>query len=148
MGCCATLRGRFTRRSGRLAARARREPMHPQPIELIAASLFAAALIHTFAAKPLERLAQHFPRHAGVFHLLGEVEVVFGFWAILLVFALALTEGAGAALAYAESRNYGEPLFVFVVMVIAASRPVLPTVQRAMRAMARIVPMSTALAQV
>ena len=32
----------------------------------------------------VERLAHRYPRHAGVFHLLGEVEVVFGFWAIVL----------------------------------------------------------------
>ena len=55
-------------------------------IELIAAALFAVALIHTFAAKQFERLSHRFPRHAGLFHLLGEVEVVFGFWAIVLVF--------------------------------------------------------------
>ena len=59
--------------------------MPAQPIDLIAAGLFGLALLHTFAAKQFERLARRFPRHAGLFHLLGEVEVVFGFWAIVLV---------------------------------------------------------------
>ena len=121
--------------------------MHPQPIELIAACLFAAALIHTFAAKPLERLAHRFPRHAGVFHLLGEVEVVFGFWALVLVVAMALALGGGAAIAYAESRNYTEPLFVFVVMVIAGSRPVLVAVVKLVDAMSKVVPLPAALAR-
>ena len=67
----------------------------------------------------------------GLFHLLGEVEVVFGFWAIVLVLAMALSSQAATQRStYAESRNYTEPLFVFVVMVIAASRPVLRTVMR------------------
>jgi len=79
--------------------------MRPEPIELIAACLFAAALIHTFAAKPFERLSHRFPRHAGVFHLFGEVEVVFGFWAMVLVIAMAFAQSAGEALAYAESRT-------------------------------------------
>jgi hypothetical protein len=60
-----------------------------------------------------------------LFHLLGEVEIVFGFWACVLVLAMALLGGPARAVAYAESRQYTEPLFVFVVMVIAASRPVL-----------------------
>ena len=115
--------------------------MHPQPVELIAACLFAAALIHTFAAKPLERLAHRLPRHAGLFHLLGEVEVVFGFWAIVLILAMALTVGGRDAIAYAESRNYREPLFVFVVMVIAGSRPVLAIVASLVRALSRLAPL-------
>jgi uncharacterized membrane protein len=97
-------------------------------IEFIAAALFALALVHTFAAKQFERLSHRYPRHAGLFHLLGEVEVVFGFWAIVLVLVMALVQGGDQALQYAESRQYTEPLFVFVVMVVAASRPILQIV--------------------
>ncbi|RYF65043.1 MAG: hypothetical protein EOO22_23375, partial [Comamonadaceae bacterium] len=102
--------------------------MSPTTIQLVAAALFAVALLHTFAAKQFERLSHRYPRHAGLFHLLGEVEVVFGFWAIVLVTAMAVLVGGEPALTYAESRNYTEPLFVFVVMVVAASRPILRTV--------------------
>ncbi|MEY4917846.1 MAG: hypothetical protein RL616_1759, partial [Verrucomicrobiota bacterium] len=97
-------------------------------MEFIAAALFALALVHTFAAKQLERLSHRYPRHTGLFHLLGEVEVVFGFWAIVLVLVMALVQGGDQALQYAESRQYTEPLFVFVVMVVAASRPILQMV--------------------
>jgi hypothetical protein len=115
-------------------------------IEWIAAAVFGLALVHTFAAKQLERLSRRYPRHAGMFHLLGEVEVVFGFWAIVLVLLMALVAGSGPALDYAESRNYMEPLFVFVVMVVAASRPVLQTVMRGVAAIARLSPLPTPLA--
>jgi Putative Na+/H+ antiporter len=115
-------------------------------IELIAAVLFAIALVHTFAAKLFERLSHRFPRHGGLFHLLGEVEVVFGFWAIVLVFAMALVSGGDEALAYAESRQYTEPLFVFVVMVVAASRPVLQLVLSINNFLARFFPVRTPLA--
>lgn len=115
-------------------------------IELIAAALFAVALLHTFAAKLFERLAHRHPRHAGLFHLLGEVEVVFGFWAIVLVFVMALVSGGGQALAYAESRQYTEPLFVFVVMVVAASKPILQLVATAVNFLARLMPVRTSLA--
>lgn len=116
-------------------------PMSGPTIDLIAAVLFAVALLHTFTASQFERLSHRFPRHAGLLHLLGEVEVVFGFWAIVLVLVLALVAGGGPALAYAESRNYTEPLFVFVVMVIAGSRPVLQTVRTALDAAARLMPL-------
>ena len=120
--------------------------MPTQPLDTLAAALFAAALLHTFAAKQLERLSHRFPRHAGLLHLLGEVEVVFGFWAIVLILAMAVLSGGPAALAYAESRNYTEPLFVFVVMVIAGSRPVLQTVRSIINLIARVVPVPTPLA--
>lgn len=119
---------------------------HEPTVLFIAAGIFAVALVHTFAAKQFERLAHRYPKHAGLFHLLGEVEVVFGFWAIVLVVALALASGGGSALAYAESRNYTEPLFVFVVMVVAASRPVLMVVMQLVRVAARVLPVPTPLA--
>jgi hypothetical protein len=117
-----------------------------QTIQLVGAVLFGMALLHTFAAKSLEALAHRHPRHAGLFHLLGEVEVVFGFWAFILMGVLAFLNGGQAAIAYAESRQYTEPLFVFVVMVVAASRPVMDIVQRVLRALARLMPVSTELA--
>jgi hypothetical protein len=120
--------------------------MSPTPIHWIAAAIFAVALLHTFAAKRFERLSHRHPRHAGLFHLLGEVEVVFGFWAIVLVVSMGLIAGGAEALEYAESRNYTEPLFVFVVMVIAASRPVLRTVMSLVNAIAAAAPVRTPLA--
>jgi hypothetical protein len=120
--------------------------MPVQAIDILAASLFALALVHTFAAKQLERLSHRFPRHAGLYHLLGEVEVVFGFWAIVLVVAMAFVTSGKEALSYAESRNYTEPLFVFVVMVIAGSRPVLETVMWTVQSMAKLLPVPTQLA--
>lgn len=120
--------------------------MQEPVIQYIAAAIFAVALVHTFAVKQFERLSHRYPRHAGLFHLLGEVEVVFGFWAIVLVLAMGLVIGGDGALGYAESRNYTEPLFVFVVMVVAASRPVLRTVMSGVSIVARVLPLPTPVA--
>jgi len=95
----------------------------PSLIELIATAIFALALIHTFLANRFEHLAHTHPKHAGLFHLLGEVEVVFGVWAAVLIVAMALLSSSDQAIQYLNSRNYAEPLLVFVLMVIAASRP-------------------------
>ncbi|MCS0581473.1 putative Na+/H+ antiporter [Massilia pinisoli] len=113
----------------------------------VALILFVLALLHTFATRLFEVLAHRHPRHAGLFHLLGEVEVVFGFWAFVLMLAMAFVEGSAAAIDYAESRHYTEPLFVFVVMVVAASRPVLETARALVRLLARLMPLRTEIAQ-
>lgn len=115
-------------------------------MQLIGATLFACAIVHTFAAKGFEILADRHPRHEGLFHLLGEVEVVFGFWAFILMLAMALLAGPDSAIDYAESRQFTEPLFVFVVMVIAASRPILDVVRSLLGAVARLVPIRTEVA--
>ena len=115
-------------------------------IQLVGAVIFALALLHTFTAKSFEVLARRHPRHAGLFHLLGEVEVVFGFWAFILIAAMAFLDGPADAIDYVETRHYTEPLFVFTVMVVAASRPVLDVVRRVLRTLARLLPVSTDLA--
>ena len=98
------------------------EPLvHGALMQTVGACLFGLALLHTLCAKQFERLAHRHPRHAGLLHLLGEVEVVFGFWAFVLIAAMALIKGGSQAIAYAESLQYTEPLFVFVVMVVAAT---------------------------
>ena len=119
--------------------------MSASSIQWIAAALFAVALLHTFAAGRIARLAPRFPRHAGLIHLLGEVEVVFGLWAIVLVIVMAAI-GGDAAIEYVESREYTEPLFVFAAMVIAASRPVLGAVRSVLGAIARAAPVRTPIA--
>lgn len=117
-------------------------------MDIIAAIIFALALIHTSAAKTFERLANHYPKHAGLLHFFGEVEVVFGLWAFVLIIAMAFVVGGNDAVKYAESRHYTEPLFVFVVMVVAASRPVLESIEALVLLIARIAPVQSAVAQV
>lgn len=116
--------------------------------QILGVLTFGLALLHTFSTKYFEVLARRHPRHAGLLHLLGEVEVVFGFWAFVLIAAMALTEGGAAAIGYAEGRQYSEPLFVFVVMVVAASRPVLEAVRGVLEWLMRLAPVRHALAMV
>jgi hypothetical protein len=119
-----------------------------QTIQLVAATIFALALIHTFSTKFFEQLSHRNPRHAGLFHLLGEVEVVFGFWAFVLIVAMALVSGGATAIAYAESLQYTEPLFVFVIMVVAASKPVVVSIEGLIAAIAGIAAGRSTIAQV
>ncbi|TAH47204.1 MAG: hypothetical protein EYC67_07505 [Betaproteobacteria bacterium] len=110
--------------------------MTSDTIQWVAAFLFAVALIHTFSTRFFEHLAHTQPAHAGIWHLLGEVEVVFGFWALILVVAMFAIDGSASAIAYVDSRNFTEPLFVFAIMVIAATRPILRSATRVVRLLA------------
>jgi hypothetical protein len=120
--------------------------MNPSPIEIVASVVFALAVLHTFSTKFFQQLAHTRPAHAGLWHLLGEVEVVFGFWAMILIAAIEVVEGNEAALAYVESCNFTEPLFVFAIMVIAGSRPVLQFAATSVRAIARLIPVAEGIA--
>ncbi|TBO31125.1 hypothetical protein EYS42_07690 [Aquabacterium lacunae] len=118
----------------------------PTLIQVIGAVLFALAVLHTFSTKFFERLSHTYPRHAGLWHLLGEVEVVFGFWALVLMLFMFGIEGKQQATAYLDSRNFTEPLFVFAIMVIAATRPILQLAGALVRFTARYVPMPQGMA--
>ncbi len=113
----------------------------PSLIEVIATVIFGVALIHTFAASQFQHLAHTHPRHSGLFHLLGEVEVVFGVWAAILILVMAFVSRPEQAIAYLDSRNYAEPLLVFVLMVMAASRPLVEAARAINNSLARLLPL-------
>ena len=111
----------------------------------IAAGIFALAVLHTFSTKYFEHLAHTNPRHAGIWHLLGEVEVVFGLWAMILAIAMFALAGKASTLEYLDSRNFTEPLFVFAIMVVAGTRPILQACGLLVQQIARQAPLPTAL---
>ncbi|MCA0175387.1 MAG: putative Na+/H+ antiporter [Proteobacteria bacterium] len=116
--------------------------MNPTTMQIVAAVLFALALIHTFSTKLFDVLSHKMPRHAGLFHLLAEVEVVFGLWAMILALIMLFMTGSQPTLNYLESLNFTEPLFVFAIMVMAGTRAVLQVAGDVVRGMARITPMA------
>ncbi|MFO0745936.1 MAG: putative Na+/H+ antiporter [Myxococcota bacterium] len=134
--------------------------MHPSSLEIVATVLFGLALIHTFAVKRLEAVAQRFPDGSvgeNVFHLLAEVEVVFGLWAMVFIAWFAASEGGAQALHFIEGSwvppgasepvavGFTEPLFVFVVMAMAATRPILVLARAVIEGVAALVPLRGAL---
>ena len=110
-------------------------------VETVGALLFALAVLHTFSTRYFEHLAHTKTAHAGLWHLLGEVETVFGFWALLLLVFMVFAQGWGAASNYLDSRRFVEPMFVFVIMVMAASRPIMQLSSDAVAITARVLPL-------
>lgn len=110
-------------------------------IEYLATALFALAVIHTFSVPVFARMANKGGPHAGLWHLLSEVEAVFGVWAAVLVAFMVVFVGVGDAVAYVESANFTEPAFVFAIMVVAASRPIIAVVNMLVKLLAGLLPM-------
>lgn len=119
--------------------------MAPSTIQIISAALFVVALLHTFSTRFFERLANARPAHAGIWHLLGEVEVVFGFWAMILILFMFAMEGRDSAIHYLDSRNFTEPMFVFAIMVVAGTKPILQLAMLSVRTVAQFIPLSRAI---
>ena len=125
--------------------------MEPTTLELIATTLFGCAILHTFSVKRFEHMAHRYPDGSigeNAFHMLAEVEIVFGFWAGLLIVAMYSLSGGHYVIEYLEGHNqtyiinYTEPAFVFAIMSMAATRPVLQFASGLIDAMARLLPLS------
>lgn len=119
-------------------------------MEILATVLFAVAVLHTFCVKRFAHWAHKYPEGSikeNVLHFLAETEVVFGLWAsALFVGIVALQRSLHDAVAYIESLNYTEPKFVLVVMVVAATRPVVRLAENMISAVARLLPFREAMA--
>jgi Putative Na+/H+ antiporter len=127
-----------------------------EPFNLIATSIFFLAILHTFAAARFTRLANHLQHAhddrcrakgllptpsvaAELMHFVGEVEVVFGLWAIVLLVVIAGYEGWPTATHYFNGTvNYTEPLFVVVIMALASTRPIIAFAEHSLRWIARV----------
>ena len=122
-----------------------RMPGSPTSIQILATVLFAVAVLHTFFVKRFAHWAHRYPKGSvaeNLLHFLAETEVVFGVWAAVLVTGIALLKGSvSGAVAYVESLNYTEAKFVFVVMVVAATRPVVQLAESVIGGVARLLPL-------
>lgn len=115
-----------------------------EPFNLVATLIFFLAIVHTFMTGRFMAIAHKWEHEhqekiksgeadhdsvhhgAGLFHFLGEVEVVFGIWAIALVLAIiGFYEWITMENYISYWVNYTEPLFVVVIMTLAATRPIL-----------------------
>ncbi len=136
--------------TGKSVADVLRHRIEAEPLNLVATVIFFLAIAHTFLAPRFLRLSHYFERRhqerlagagkltvhgyerqevsflAEAFHFFGEIEAIFGIWVIPLLLALTSMKGWPVAREYlGEGLNFTEPLFVVVIMTIAASRPIL-----------------------
>jgi hypothetical protein len=114
------------------------------PFNLVGTLIFLGAIIHTFLASKFMASSHHLehehelkkgqglvPRNSvshksRLLHFMGEVEVIFGLWAALLVIAIVVYFDWTTAVDYISYKvNFTEALFVVVIMTLASTRPIL-----------------------
>lgn len=114
-------------------------------MELTATILFALAVAHTFMVKKFEVMAHKYEKGsigAELFHFLGEVEAVFGMWAAIFVVAYTAMHGGHHAVEFLEGLNFTEPGFVFVIMAMAGTRPVLKFAEKMILIISKLIPLN------
>lgn len=135
------------------------------PFNVVALAIFVGAIIHTFLTARIRQWAHVVEtRHAAartersptgdrdanghpdevsfagqVLHFFGEIEAVFGIWAVVLAAAITWFKGWSEVVAYLSDHvSYTEPLFVVIIMALAATHPVLSFAERCLRVIANL----------
>jgi hypothetical protein len=130
---------------------------HQDPFNLVATTIFALAICHTFLTPKIRHWAHVVEgRHragAGsrkltfsdddgnevpevsiggqILHLLSEVEAVFGIWALVLALSIIAFRDWNTAVDYIGHKvNFTEPMFVMVIMALASTRPMMRFAER------------------
>jgi len=126
-----------------------------EPFNVAATLIFLCAIIHTFltsrflaishkwehdhAERIIRGEADKYSVHHGaeLLHFLGEVEAVFGVWAVALGFVIFHFHDWSTLKFYITQKvNFTEPMFVVVIMTLAATRPILKLAEKIMKLVA------------
>jgi len=119
--------------------------------------IFLLAILHTFFSTRLSNISHRLeeahqrrieagtaPRNsvshsARLLHFLGEIEVVFGLWAIPLLVCIVFLFDWSTVVGYvSHTVNYTEAMFVVVIMTLASTRPILKLSEAVMNRIARL----------
>ena len=128
-----------------------------EPFNVVASLIFLLAIIHSFLTSRFLNISHKWKekhkrkikdgkvckdfvsKRGEIFHFLGEIEAVFGIWAIALLIAITVFFDWPTALRYiTRGVNFTEPLFVVVIMTLAATRPILKLAENMMWKVAEI----------
>ncbi|MFI5357068.1 MAG: putative Na+/H+ antiporter, partial [Opitutales bacterium] len=136
-----------------------------EPFNVVATVIFILAVLHTFLTARIRHWAHVVEaRHATrlkllappadaeadqrsdvvsfwgqILHFLGEVEAVFGIWAVVLFLAIIGSKGLDTGVHYIGAKvNFTEAIFVVIIMTLASTRPVVQLAERCLRWVAQL----------
>jgi hypothetical protein len=132
-----------------------RHRIEVEPFNMAATLIFLLAIIHTFLSSKLLAVAHRLEKKheeqiakseapedsvsfgAGVLHFLGELETVFGVWAVALLVVITAFFDWNTAVHYvSDGVDFTEALFIVVIMTLASTRPILKLSESVMAAIA------------
>lgn len=118
--------------------------MNPTIIQVAATVIFAVAILHTFLVSKFAHIAHKYPEGSmgeNFWHFMAEVEAVFGMWSAVFLIFMIFVSGFNAPIQYLESLNFTEPGFVFVIMAMAGTRPVIKLAEKIIVFISKLVPL-------
>jgi hypothetical protein len=118
--------------------------MNPTVIQLAATIIFAIAILHTFLVSKCAHIAHKYPEGSmgeNFWHFMAEVEAVFGMWAAVFILFMIGVNGFNSPIVYLESLNFTEPGFVFVIMAMAGTRPVIKLAEKIIVIISQLIPL-------
>ncbi|MDR2576492.1 MAG: putative Na+/H+ antiporter [Puniceicoccales bacterium] len=119
-----------------------------EPMNVVVTLLFLAAILHIFSAGRIAAIGRNCRRRlinlpanclkswlfrwsARLCKLLGEMELVFLIWVLPLLIAFCVRGGPMCFFRYvSRDVSFAEPIFIFAVMLVAATKPVLDLAER------------------
>ena len=135
-----------------------------EPFNLVATIIFIFAILHTFVATKFTALSHRLEKKhkvklsqknpdkkkqysgqtfdevnfkAAIYHFLGEVEVIFSLWVVVLAVAVLFFFDWKTFENYIKHKvDFTEPLFVVVIMVLASSRPIVRLAESSLEVLA------------
>lgn len=120
--------------------------MHLISIGPVATLCFVAALSQSlFSAQILaisDRLKTKRPFLSRFIHFAGEPEIIFGLWAAVFLASLMVINGWNAGLLWLDGLNFSEVAFVFVIMILASTKPITDFAETIIAGAARLFPFS------
>lgn len=135
------------------------------PFNVAASAVFLLAVLHTFLSARIRHLAhlveeRHLARlktrpvpvdrnqddrpdevsfWGQILHFFGEVEAIFGIWAVALLGVVVWFKGLDSGIHYvADKVNFTEPMFVVIIMALASTRPVMKLAEQSLRLVASL----------
>ncbi len=125
------------------------EKLTSDTFHIVSFCLFFLAIVHTFLANRITRFAKKLEKKGvkegsfrsfvvEILYFLGEVEVIFGLWAIPLFFTIAFFFNWKTSLDYISTRDFAEALFVVVIMSLTSTRPVVELAEKVLHFVAGI----------
>jgi len=103
-------------------------PSSNSTIQILGTVAFALAVCHTFLVNQFTKISKKFPEHSvshKCFTFLGEVEIVFGFWAFLFLVYMSYKMGIDAPVEFLDKTDFSEVIFIFAMMCMSYTKPVL-----------------------
>lgn len=126
--------------------------MEVTTVGIIATVFFATALFQSLGARHFAALSEKFkegkPMLSRLLHFFSEPEIIFGMWGAAFIFVYMFINGYSTGLEWVDRLNFSEVAFVFVIMILASTRPVTDLAELIIGKVASITPLPKSISYV